>query len=724
MKLSKTVITESTSCFRITGSMSSCCGDSDENIDALRYKFKNLIDVKGTPSKAKPDDNYEINPFSDMGAWHGYHLPGEKDIDYYGGFTGPLYIAQEYGIWLSKSFNHIKVYDSSEGTEINLSNCKAVDLGYYPGILVQRYSLDNFDLSLELRFVTNRTALITTKIKNKTREKLNLNLTWEGELLKYYEKDENDYIETKLEACQRGVKVRYPDIGWTWQAFTSHEMEYEVRYPFEVNAQLNNERYTLSMIEKICIDPTEEYVLNTTHTYTFTRVEKDEENKKIEDIFKNPETYIKENELRWNRYLSAVLKEKRSEYDSIAVKAVQTLITNWRSPAGAIKRDGIIPSISYKWFNGMWAWDSWKQSVAVADFAPEIAKNNIRAMFDYQREDGMVIDSIFYNRSGDIYKEERGGNWNERNSKPPLAAWAVWKVYEHTKDELFLEEMYPRLVRYHEWWYRFRDHDRNGIAEYGAVIDNLNNGVRQIIQAAAWESGMDNAVRFDVDYGVQVLENKNKAGIIIGYSINQESVDLNSYLYAEKIFLAKIAEVINKDEDSEKYERESNFVKGFIQKYMFNEEVGFFFDIDINSKKTLNERGKGTEGLIPLWAGVASDKQAKAVKDHMLDEGKFNAMIPFPTSSKDNPRYNPIKYWRGPVWLDQAYFAIEGLSNYGYSAESSTLAKKILDNAQGMKEDGKTFRENYNPENGQGLHCTNFSWSAGMAYMLVRDYMD
>ena len=40
--------------------------------------------------------------------------------------------------------------------------------------------------------------------------------------------------------------------------------------------------------------------------------------------------------------------------------------------------------MSYKWFIGMWAWDSWKADVATADFNPELAKNNMRALFDYQ----------------------------------------------------------------------------------------------------------------------------------------------------------------------------------------------------------------------------------------------------------------------------------------------------------------------------------------------------
>lgn len=234
---------------------------------------------------------------------------------------------------------------------------------------------------------------------------------------------------------------------------------------------------------------------------------------------------------------------------------------------------------------------------------------------------------------------------------------------------------------------------------------------------------MDNAVRFDEDYGVSILENKDDSGKAVGYSISQESVDLNSYLFAEKKLLAKIAKILNKEEDSNKYDKEAEHVKEFIQNNMFDKETGFFFDVDIKTKKPLINRGMGPEGIIPLWAEAATKEQAEAVKNSVMDEAKFNTKVPIPTASKNNERYNPIKYWRGPVWLDQVYFAIEGLRFYGYEKETLELSKKVLDNAEGVNTKGKTIRENYNPESGEGLHCTNFSWSAGMIYLLYRDYL-
>lgn len=58
----------------------------------------------------------------------------------------------------------------------------------------------------------------------------------------------------------------------------------------------------------------------------------------------------------------------------------------------------------------------------------------------------------------------------------------------------------------------------------------------------------------------------------------------------------------------------------------------------------------------------------------MLDTSKFNSpMIPLGTASMDNPAYGPDIYWRGRVWLDQFYFGVRGMDNYGYGVEARQM---------------------------------------------------
>ena len=734
----------------------SCATKERENNRSInRENYKNILNVQGEPKEFtyfaprketdKLGTNY-INSFVDLGAWHGYYQPEYEKYSMYGGFAGPFYLAEEYAANLSDSFSKIEIINKLTNEKYDLSKSEA-KFDYIPGKLVQNYNLKDFNLTLELIFVTNRTALIKTTITNKTDKDLNISLNWSGKLYnklgKWNEKNkEYNYItlNNSLKKSENGVIVDFKEKRLVWDYLVSDDTQFEIRHSLPVKTKIKNNIYKSELEKSIVIPPKDKLVTYTTESYTFTKDEAKKEKKLVEDIMENGNKYFVENNKRWQDYIDKTVKttDINSKYDIAAVKSINTLITNWRSPAGAIKHDGTIPSVSYKWFNGFWAWDSWKQAVATANFNEELAKNNIRALFDYQitkddnlrpQDAGVIIDAIFYNKDED--RDGDGGNWNERNSKPALAAWAVWEVYKVSEDKEFLKEMYPKLKEYHNWWYTNRDFDRNGIAEYGGMVHRLNNTPEEIILAAAWESGMDNAVRFDVegygadDVGIKVLENKNSKGELVGYSINQESVDLNSFLYAEKIYLSNMAEVLGLSNEKKEYLASAKKVKEYVNKNMFDEKTGYYYDLqidEIGNRKLLVNRGKGTEGYIPLWANLATKKEAKRVAENIMNENVMNTYLPFPTSSKDNPKYNPVKYWRGPVWLDQAYFGIIGLNNYGYKKEAKGLSVKLFENSEGLLTDG-VIRENYNPETGEGLHCSNFSWSASVYYLIYKDFL-
>ena len=720
----------------------------------MREKFKNILDISGIPGEivySKPkkitdrDGTNYINCFSDLGAWHMYSQPSYNNKNGYGGFAGPMYIAEEYGVNLSEGIDKLKIWNLDTDKIYSLSKSKEVKFNYYPGRLEQIYSLEEFDINISLIFVTERTSLIKTTILNKTDKKINIRLIWKGIIFKKfksYDSKNDKYIEYTLDNLIKGkensVEIIFGKKREQWEYLSSGESKFSMTYGIDVETKINKNSYEATS-RKIKLEKNME--VYTTHSYVFNMEEKKNELKKIVKILDTPNIYIDRNELRWNLILEKALKNNKfhEKYQKVAVKSIITLLTNWRSPAGKIIHGGVTPSVTYKWFNGLWAWDSFKHSVALSHFFPELASDGIRALFDYQikKEDavrphdvGAIIDAVFYN--SDVERNGDGGNWNERNSKPPLATWAVYEVYKQTRDKTFLKEMYPKLKIYHEWWYRNRNYRKNNIIQYGAMVHPLNNSSEEQILAAAWESGMDNAIRFDIqgvgkeDCGIKVLENKDKNNNLLGYSINQESVDLNSFLYAEKVYLSEIADILGESKDKIRLEEEAIKLKAYINAKMFDDNTGFYYDLqfdEFGNELLLVNRGKGTEGFIPLWAGVATEKEASKVVNNILDKNKFNTYFPFPTSSKDNLKYNPTKYWRGPVWLDQAYFGIVGLDKYGYKHEVRELVKKMIENAKGLLDDN-SIRENYNPETGEGLHASNFSWSAAIYYLLYKNYID
>ncbi len=636
-------------------------------------KYRNVLNIRNIPADSKDLTSFA---FCDLGSWFGFALPDEDHKENRGSFSGPYMVSE--GCWLGKTLVKLGLKDIKSGRDIDLSEGKLVEISYYPGILTQKYIIDNIYLELYLIFISARTAAVTAQLSSIDGTPCTIEISWSGNVFENIAgmSKSADEITIKPDKTERQLFVHWSSqpVKKAETVKNTYLLEYENNYLIEKN------KYTSACL-------------------FISQVQNETERKKeklLASEFSNyPKKFFDFNRNRWNGYLLKITKSEEdfnddSDYKRAAVKCLLTLISNWKSPMGALKHDGIVPSYSHNYFTGFWAWDSWKHSAALAFFEPELAKNQMRAMFDYQNAKGMIPDCIFI--------DSTRNNWLD--TKPPLAAWAVWYIYEETKDIGFLKEFYPKLKKYHKWWYAERDHDKNGLCEYGATKDTL--------EAALWESGMDNAIRFDE---AKMLKNNNEA-----FSLNQESVDLNSYLYAEKVYLSKIAQVLGLSDEANVYITESGLLKGKIQDSFFDKKSGYFFDISIDRKKFIPVFGP--EGWIPLWALAASQVQADAVGKIIFDSDKFKTRVPFPTVSADNPKLDVKGYWRGPVWLDQAYFGITGLKNYGFVRDARRLTERTFDNLEGFIKSDKPIRENYNPFTGEGLKANHFSWSAAHLLLL------
>ncbi len=775
---------------------------------------KNLIDRTGTPKKHKDYDSYknqQYNPLFDLGAWHGFLLPNDKSA--FGAFTGPLIITQEYGLFIAEKLDKLTIELNSENGGFKTLDFSQAKQQQYsaPGVLYQNYDFEELSVELTLRFASNRTAIVITKITNNNARSQSLTLSWQGDLLSSWDEKQTvkqalpDWSRT-LASSKNGVSIHFSKVRSPWNILTSDSSQYEIIRSVESKTEIDSKNHQYISKADMTIKPHETLEIVTTQSYFHNKKESKKEMNILQDIHLFPKKYMESSEHRWQRYFANTVENSKSP---ISGKAIETLIGNWRSPAGNILHDSITPSVTARWFNGVWAWDSWKHATALANVSNELAKNNIRAMFDYQitKEDevrpqdyGMVIDAIFYNK--DKVRGGDGGNWNERNTKPPLASWAVWQVYEASQDVEFIREMFPKLQAYHQWWYRNRDHNRNGLVEYGATKHRYHNNERGEItfsvqyknpiakadflascqakadkwfncagmslyqnvlvdgtyssldigaqHGAAWESGMDNAARFGFiepeqlavyaqknyqgnielarkDWQVMFYENKSVKGELLGFSINQESVELNSYLAHEKELLARMAKLLNHTKLASQYQQASLKLAKRINNCFFDEETGFYYDRKITNSAHINtnechgklliERGKGPEGWSPLWANIAEKHQAEKVKRSMLDINEFNSTVPLGTAALTNPAYDANIYWRGRVWLDQVYFGLVALDNYGYEKETQLLLTKLLNNAEQLNGKG-AIRENYNPETGQVQGATNFSWSAAHLLLL------
>lgn len=221
---------------------------------------------------------------------------------------------------------------------------------------------------------------------------------------------------------------------------------------------------------------------------------------------------------------------------------------------------------------------------------------------------------------------------------------------------------------------------------------------------------MDNAVRFDE---TAMLESRANA-----WSMDQESVDLSCYLYREKQALAALATALDKPEEARQWWLEAIALRDGIRETFFDETSGWFYDVRIDSGEIVAVQGP--EGWIPLWAGAATEEQAARAHETMLDPAKFRTHVPLPTVARDDPGFSD-GYWRGLVWLDQAYFAIEGLRRYGYFDDADALTDQLLLNLEGATVAGSPLFENYDPLTGEGRNVRHFSWTAAHLLLLAID---
>lgn len=629
----------------VVAGFTAACNPASENIPTgKRYEFNNILDIAYTPDTLTRCRGW----FTDAGSWMGFTLP-QKD-HWVNGFCGPFSLDMNRRQWMAQSAVTVGYADQANVIFTPDSTC------YFPGELYLSASSEEGKIIQRLNFLDASTALL--RIHSDAGKELSLTASQWGK-------------EIQVQTDQNTVIARHPSGEIVALTFTP-----------DVSVKGTDNNYQA----KINGSEHDTYVAISFYT---GEKELSAGLQKAQLALSNPQEGLKANKERWEGYLTKILrKDMKPEYDRIAVKAVVTLISNWRTHRGGLLHEGIVPSHAAYYFVGFWAWDTWRFSAALAKFDPELAKDNICAMFDYQQPDGMIIDCIYTDPAEN----------NARDSKPPLVSWAVDEIFTHANDTAFISEMYPQLMAYYKWWYNKRDHNRNGMCEYGSTDGTL--------EAAAWESGMDNAIRFD---DAKMLKNN---GAEDAWSMDQESVDLNAYLALECKLLKKFASILGVTFDGPDYSSQ-------VADYFFDKEKGFFFDRRLKDGSFIQE--PGCEAYTPLWTEVATADQVKAMLPLLTDTAKFSTYIPFPTVAADNPKYNPRGYWRGPIWLDQTYFAIRGLRNYGYNKMADEYTLQVFDRLQGLKE-GAPIHENYGTHTGELLKAPHFSWSSSHLLMLYDDY--
>lgn len=343
------------------------------------------------------------------------------------------------------------------------------------------------------------------------------------------------------------------------------------------------------------------------------------------------------------------------------------MANNLVRPKGSIAYEAMMPSkVNYV---GLWLWDSAMHSLAFRHVDPELARNQIRAILEYQLPDGMLPDAIY----DDGVISEIDHPIFAEVTKPPILAWAGLKLHETEPDLKFLNDIYVPLVRWNAWWFSMNDDDVDGLVQYNHP----------------YSSGLDDSPLWD--YGMPV-----------------ESPDLNTYLCIQMGSLAMMAEFLGMHSEAQMWRRRSQAIVHRMIEDFWDEASGVFLakhhDESIPVITPFN--------LYPLWTGQLPDAIRNRLIGHLTNPEEFWGEIILPSVARNDPHYDPSAMWRGPVWTNINYFFIEALRQVGEDVLANELTRKTLDLI--MQHPG--IYEYYHSENGSPPEkaAEAFGWTAAV----------
>jgi len=330
-------------------------------------------------------------------------------------------------------------------------------------------------------------------------------------------------------------------------------------------------------------------------------------------------------------------------------------------------REAMTPSKMY--YVGVWQWDAYFHALAYRYVDKRLAQDQIRVVLDHQLSDGMFPDAIHDEGVVTFLKTPV----DAAVTKPPLAAWAAWKLYKYDRDVEFLREIYEPLVRWNAWWFEKNDVDGDGLCEY----------------QHPFSSGLDDNPLWDD--GMPVT-----------------APDLNTYLVLQQESLACIARTLGKRQEAEEWDQRAGQLAQKMISKMWNKQTGFF-DALKNGKIIDTQT---PFGLFPLITGRMPEHILERLVKQLTNRRKFWSRYPVCTVAMDDPKFNPERMWRGPTWVNINYLLIDGLRRNGYNEIAKELRTRTLSMVARLDD----IYEYYHPKTGENPPnaAPIFGWSAAL----------
>jgi hypothetical protein len=359
-------------------------------------------------------------------------------------------------------------------------------------------------------------------------------------------------------------------------------------------------------------------------------------------------------------------------------------------------------SVSRGWAGGnpnndpYFCWDSFFTANLAALNDPVVARNTVRAILSYQTPEGLVPN----------YGHWKFGNarLSADRSQPPMASLCVWKMHErYPDDRSFLEEIYPKLVTWHEWWPKYRDAKHDGLLEWGSTTGGY--------QEAQWETGWD--------------DNLHYAGVKMrGTTMDAYSVDLCSMWSMDAHYLALIADFLGNKRDAARFRGENDAMNRRINEQLWNSGMKCYCSRYWSDAGAQFLTRLTPMNFYPLICGAPDSERAKEVLDLLTDPTKFWGPYLLPTLAYDDLDYHQQEYWRGDVWAPTNSIVWQGIKKYASPAQIAEFADRSVDLFMRNWLAKGVCSENYLSTDGTANHDPHYTWGALLSLIGLESIVD
>jgi putative isomerase len=392
-----------------------------------------------------------------------------------------------------------------------------------------------------------------------------------------------------------------------------------------------------------------------------------------------------------------------------------------RPAEGILAHPSIAPSLPGKQYStSLWDWDTYWTTRGLFRFAtisddPALRKNvgehavgSFLNFFDHQSDEGRI--SIMLDvKNADPFGTLKSDRPKSQNQAKPIFAQLALLISDELGSVDWLNSQFDKLLRFY----------------------------------AAWVSGNQSSIGLLVWGNDVAIGNDNDPTTFGRPFFSSANLLLNCLFYEDLKAATELARRLNRSDDQQRLGAQARTLGEQIQKYCWDERDQFYYTVDVQCVDRRRElipnvkpgmdmswhclplRVQTFTGFLPLWCGLATADQAKAlVQTNYLADDRFRGNWGVRSLSSKESMYcmdfssNPSN-WLGPVWIIVNYFVWKGLNDFGFHDEASELADKTLRLLATDLATNGSLNEYYHPDTGSALSHKGFmDWNLLVVEMM------